>query len=102
MARNHRGFIDATVAGAKLGADILFLNTAFAGPQLVEVLEREDPKVVVYDEEFSELLAEVDNVRHVVAWTDERRPGRPRHGREADREGRQGRATCRTRRRRAG
>ncbi len=70
MARNHRGFIDATVAGAKLGADILFLNTAFAGPQLVEVLEREDPKVVVYDEEFSELLAEVDNVRHVVAWTD--------------------------------
>ncbi len=70
MARNHRGFIDATVAGAKLGADILFLNTAFAGPQLVEVLEREDPKVVVYDEEFSELLAEVDHVRHVVAWTD--------------------------------
>ncbi|QIK65925.1 AMP-binding protein [Nocardioides sp. HDW12B] len=70
MARNHRGFIDATVAGAKLGADILFLNTAFAGPQLVEVLEREDPKVVVYDEEFSELLSDVDNVKHVVAWTD--------------------------------
>jgi acyl-CoA synthetase (AMP-forming)/AMP-acid ligase II len=70
MVRNHRGFLDALVAGSKLGADLLFLNTAFAGPQLVEVLEREDPKVVVYDEEFSDLLADVDNVTHVVAWTD--------------------------------
>jgi fatty-acyl-CoA synthase len=70
MARNHRGFLDALVAGSKLGADLLFLNTAFAGPQLVEVLGREAPKVVVYDEEFSELLADVDDVTHVVAWTD--------------------------------
>ena len=43
MCRNHRGFVDATLAIAKLGADILYLNTAFAGPQLVEVLEREKP-----------------------------------------------------------
>ena len=43
MCRNHRGFVDATVAVAKLGADVLYLNTAFAGPQLVEVLEREKP-----------------------------------------------------------
>ena len=34
MCRNHRGFVDATVAVAKLGADLLYLNTAFAGPQL--------------------------------------------------------------------
>ena len=45
MCRNHRGFVDACVATAKLGADILLLNTAFAGPQLVDVLEREDPQV---------------------------------------------------------
>ena len=31
MCRNHRGFIDATVACAKLGASALYLNTAFAG-----------------------------------------------------------------------
>ena len=43
MCRNHRGFVDALVAIAKLGADILLLNTAFAGPQLAEVLEREMP-----------------------------------------------------------
>ena len=32
MARNHRGFVDASLAAAKLGADMLYLNTAFAGP----------------------------------------------------------------------
>ncbi len=30
MCRNHRGFIEATVAVSKLGADALYLNTAFA------------------------------------------------------------------------
>ena len=44
MCRNHRGFVDASIAAAKLGADILYLNTAFAGPQLVDVLDRESPK----------------------------------------------------------
>ena len=37
MARNHRGFVETTVAAAKLGADLIYLNTAFAGPQLVEI-----------------------------------------------------------------
>ena len=44
MCRNHRGFVEATVAVAKLGADVLYLNTAFAGPQLAEVVERESPR----------------------------------------------------------
>ena len=43
MCRNHRGFVEASVAGAKIGADLLYLNTAFAGPQLADVLEREEP-----------------------------------------------------------
>ena len=34
MARNHRGFIDATLAASKLGANGLYMNTAFSGPQL--------------------------------------------------------------------
>ena len=34
MCRNHRYFIEATMACAKLGAVALYLNTAFAGPQL--------------------------------------------------------------------
>ncbi len=70
MCRNHRGFVDATVAAAKLGADILYLNTAFAGPQLVDVLEREKPSVVIHDEEFTDLLAEAEVAERVVAWTD--------------------------------
>ena len=52
MCRNHRGFVEATLACAKLGASALYLNTVFAGPQLAEVMEREAPKALVYDEEF--------------------------------------------------
>ncbi|WP_432479349.1 AMP-binding protein [Nocardioides sp. GXQ0305] len=70
MCRNHRGFVDATIAVAKLGADLLYLNTAFAGPQLVDVLEREAPTVVVHDEEFTGLLAQADVEQRVLAWTD--------------------------------
>src|SRR5688500_12130707 len=65
MARNHRFFIDSTLAAAKLGADMLYLNTAFAGPQLVEVLEREGPTVVIHDEEFSAMLEEAADVTRV-------------------------------------
>ena len=46
MCRNHRGFIEATVACAKLGAGALYLNTMFAGPQITDVLRREDPAAV--------------------------------------------------------
>ena len=71
MCRNHRGFIEATLASAKLGASALYLNTMFAGPQLAEVTRREGPKALVYDEEFSALLDGVDDgVQRVVGWTD--------------------------------
>ncbi|MFT4264856.1 MAG: AMP-binding protein [Nocardioides sp.] len=69
MCRNHRGFLDAVIAAAKLGADALLLNTAFAGPQLAEVLERERPKVVIHDQEFEGLLADVESPR-IIAWTE--------------------------------
>jgi acyl-CoA synthetase (AMP-forming)/AMP-acid ligase II len=71
MCRNHRGFIEATFAVSKLGANALYLNTAFAGPQLTEVVKREQPKAIVYDEEFSGLLAEAGEDRlRFVAWHD--------------------------------
>lgn len=70
MCRNHRGFVDASVAVAKLGADLLYLNTAFAGPQLVDVLEREQPAVVVHDEEFTDLLGAAHVQQRLVAWAD--------------------------------
>ena len=71
MGRNHRGFLETTLAAAKLGASALYLNTMFAGPQLVEVMKREGPKALVYDEEFEDLLAGVDaRVARIVAWHD--------------------------------
>jgi fatty-acyl-CoA synthase len=72
MCRNHRGFIEATIALSKLGADALYLNTAFAGPQIVEVVQREKPKALIFDEEFYELLEDAGHRRkRFVAWHDE-------------------------------
>ena len=72
MCRNHRGFIEATLACSKLGADVLYLNTAFAGPQLADVVEREDPVALIHDGEFAELLAEAGpDVWRFVAWSEE-------------------------------
>jgi fatty-acyl-CoA synthase len=69
MCRNHRGFIEATVACAKLGAGALYLNTAFAGPQITDVMRREDPVALVYDEEFENLVREGGEERkRFVAW----------------------------------
>jgi acyl-CoA synthetase (AMP-forming)/AMP-acid ligase II len=71
MCRNHRGFIEATLAAAKLGASALYLNTMFAGPQLVEVTKREAPKALVYDEEFTDLLSGVDpSIQRIGGWCD--------------------------------
>ena len=69
MCRNHRGFIEATVACSKLGAGALYLNTAFAGPQITDVLAREDPVAVVYDEEFAAMVSAGAAGRlRFVAW----------------------------------
>src|SRR5437588_5786126 len=72
LCRNHRGFIDATVALSKLGAHALYLNTAFAGPQIEDVVQREGPRAIVFDEEFRELIGEAGVRRkRFVAWHDD-------------------------------
>jgi acyl-CoA synthetase (AMP-forming)/AMP-acid ligase II len=69
MCRNHRYFIEATMACAKVGAVALYLNTAFAGPQLADVLERESPAALIYDQEFTDLLSgAAKGPRRFVAW----------------------------------
>jgi acyl-CoA synthetase (AMP-forming)/AMP-acid ligase II len=71
MCRNHRYFIEATMACSKLGAIALYLNTAFAGPQLADVLDRERPAALIYDQEFTGLLSDVARtLRRFVAWED--------------------------------
>jgi fatty-acyl-CoA synthase len=71
LARNHRGFIDATFAAAKCGARIVLLNTDFAGPQIREVAGREGTDLLVYDDEYASMLEGVEPPRgRFRAWTD--------------------------------
>ena len=75
MCRNHRGFADAIFACAKLGAAVLLLNTDFARPQLLGVIERERPQAVIYDAEFENLLegaeGEDPELTRIVSWAEE-------------------------------
>src|SRR4051794_37031851 len=71
MCRNSRYFIEATVAASKPGITCLYLNTGFRGPQLTEVVKREKPIALVYDEEFTELLHDAGQRRkRFIAWHD--------------------------------
>jgi len=71
MCRNHRGFVESVVACSKLGAHVLFLNTAFSGPQLTDVAKREEPKALIYDHEFEELIHDASRRRkRFIAWHD--------------------------------
>ena len=58
LARNGRGFVEASTALSKCGADVLYLNTGSAGGQLAQVLTREKATAVLHDAEFGDLLAE--------------------------------------------
>jgi acyl-CoA synthetase (AMP-forming)/AMP-acid ligase II len=74
MCRNHRGFVAALLAADRIGVDVLLLNTSFAGPALAEVIERESVDIVVYDEEFSDIvdraLTNRPDTARILAWTD--------------------------------
>jgi fatty-acyl-CoA synthase len=71
LCRNHRGFLDATFAAGKLGSRSLYLNTDFAGPQLADVCEREGVTLLIHDEEYEDLVAEVSAPKGtILAWTD--------------------------------
>jgi fatty-acyl-CoA synthase len=72
LVRNHRGFVDAVFAAAKCGARIVLLNTSFAGPQIREVAGREGTDLLVYDDEYAEMLKGVDPPHgRWRAWSDD-------------------------------
>jgi acyl-CoA synthetase (AMP-forming)/AMP-acid ligase II len=72
MCRNHRGFIEATLACSKLGASVVYLNTAFAGPQIADVLRREGPTALIYDEEFAGLVSGgSEGLKRFVSWVEQ-------------------------------
>jgi acyl-CoA synthetase (AMP-forming)/AMP-acid ligase II len=69
FCRDHRGFVESSVAASKLGATLLLLNTSFAARQIAAVCESENPRVLIYDEEFADLCAPAAQGRtSLIAW----------------------------------
>ncbi|QKW07642.1 AMP-binding protein [Streptomyces sp. NA04227] len=78
LCRDHRGLFDVLFAAAKSGARLLLLNTGFAGPQLADVVKREGVQVVVYDEEFEDVVTQLpDDVVRFLAWTEDEAAAAP-------------------------
>ena len=68
MCRNHRGFAETIIACAKVGANMVLLNTMFAAPQLTEVGKREKISALLYDEEFNNLLEGLQGMPRFVVY----------------------------------
>jgi fatty-acyl-CoA synthase len=60
LARNHRWFMIANYACARVGARTIMLNTEFSGPQIREVSEREGARLIIYDDEYTEAVRLAD------------------------------------------
>src|SRR6478735_2036619 len=63
LARNVRSFTDALLGASKTGANVVLLNTGFAGPQLADVVGAEGVSIVVHDGTFA---AEASDVQDAV------------------------------------
>jgi fatty-acyl-CoA synthase len=78
LCRNHRGFLDAGFAAAKLGARIVYLNTDFSQPQLTDVCHREAVTLLIHDDEFGPLVEELELLHgRLVAWNERSHPAAP-------------------------
>ena len=69
LCRNHRYLVEGASAALMAGIDVVFMNTAFAAPQLADVTQREQPVGFILDEEFLPLLGDLELARW-VAWHD--------------------------------
>ncbi|MGI5128721.1 AMP-binding protein [Pseudonocardia sp. CA-107938] len=71
LCRNHRGAVEAQVAVAKLGADVVLLNTGLPAAQLATVAEEQKMRLVVADADFGDKLdALPDDATIVIGWHD--------------------------------
>ena len=62
----HRARRGAAPSSGRTGC---YLNTSFAGPQITDVMKREQATALVYDEEFAELVAEGGRRRkRFIGW----------------------------------
>jgi fatty-acyl-CoA synthase len=60
LARNHRWFVIANYAAARVGARIVLLNTEFSGPQIADVADREGARLLIYDDEYAEAVSQAN------------------------------------------
>ncbi|MFK8025023.1 MAG: AMP-binding protein, partial [Ilumatobacter sp.] len=53
---NHREFVEATIAAAKAGLGVVFMNTSFGARQMNNVLARESVTGLIVDADLAELV----------------------------------------------
>ena len=76
LCRNHAWFVEAVVAAAELGADVVLVNTGLSVRATAEVLRAHEPAVIIADAEFADHVAAARlGVPFLVAWPDATGPG---------------------------
>ena len=64
--RNHREFVELTIAAAKAGLGVVYLNTSSAGPQLADVMAREQIGALAIDAALLHLVDPDDFDRPII------------------------------------
>jgi acyl-CoA synthetase (AMP-forming)/AMP-acid ligase II len=76
LCRNHAWFVEAVVAAAELGADVVLVNTGLSVRATAEVLRAHEPAAVIADAEFADHVAAARlGVPFLIAWPDATGPG---------------------------
>ncbi len=71
LCRNHHGPVETIVAAAKLGVDVVLLNTGLSTQQLNDVITEQRVGLLVLDAEFRTHLPDLpEGIDAVLAWTD--------------------------------
>jgi fatty-acyl-CoA synthase len=71
LCRDHGWLVESLAACGKIGADVVLLNTGFAAPQLVDVVQRESISVLIHDEEFTSVTDELPyDLPRILAWAE--------------------------------
>ncbi|ACU73677.1 AMP-dependent synthetase and ligase [Catenulispora acidiphila DSM 44928] len=76
LCRNHAWFVEAVVAAAELGADVVLVNTGLTVRATAEVLRAHEPAAIIADAEFADHVAAARlGVPFLVAWPESTGPG---------------------------
>ncbi|GLY03178.1 fatty-acyl-CoA synthase [Actinoplanes sp. NBRC 101535] len=68
LARDHRGLALAITGTARAGLRLAMLNTGLAKTQLAEVIDRENVRFLLYDQEFADIVP--TSVPRCLTWAD--------------------------------